>query len=146
MKSSGGSPTCSFIWFLEGMQNQSLMCVFLLAVWTYSYLSMHENSVVVFLKLTNISLINTLQGQEVTCDFFFNSLSKHGCYYPKHRTRHWNTQTPRGSKIPLLSLHLISSDSNQATDGSVIIIHVVNHLLLQKNYFPCCPTPFSSQT
>lgn len=64
------------------------------------------------------------------------SHSKPGYHYPKHRTRHWNMQTPTGSNnplpLPLPPQPLISSDSNQATNSNTIVIHVVNYFVLQK--------------
>lgn len=64
----------------------------------------------------------------------------------------WHTMQDTGTHkrikkpFPVPRQPLISSDGNQATNSTVIIIHVVNHLFLQKNYFPYCPTLPSFQT
>lgn len=101
----------------------------------------------VLLLHTNISKCPAGGGSNLL--WMLKNWFKHGCY-SKHWTRHWNRWTPplpwKIKNVPVPPQALISSDGNQATNSNVIIIHVVNHLLLQKNYFPHCPTLLPHQT
>lgn len=93
-------------------------------------------------KCTNISQINILFNAWGYLLWEINQSLSEALNKPLEQTSPQRIKNP--SSVP--PWPLISSDSNQATDSSVIIIHVVNHLLLQKNCFPCCPTLLCSQT
>lgn len=95
-----------------------------------------------FGKCTNISQINILFKAWGYLLWEINQPLSEALNKPLEQTSPQRIKNP--SSVP--PWPLISSDSNQATDSSMIIIHVVNHLLLQKNCFPCCPTLLRSQT
>ena len=95
-----------------------------------------------FSKCTNINQINILFKAWGYLLWEINQSLSEALNKPLEQTSPQRIKNP--SSVP--PWPLISSDSNQATDSSMIIIHVVNHLLLQKNCFPCCPTLLCSQT
>lgn len=117
---------------------------------SYSY---QEIGAVLFLH-ANISQISVLQEQEVICCECLTHADSSMAVIIQSTERGTITDEPPPTPPPERSENvspvppqaLISSDGNQATNSNVIIIHVVNHLLLQKNSFPHCPTLLLLQT
>lgn len=75
----------------------------------YSYLEMgSDRAIRQHLKQITIYVIliylNNIDTNNICFKCTINSQPKHDCLYLTYYSRHWNTQTPRGSKNPFLSL------------------------------------------
>ena len=139
---SGSNFTWACLIFRRSAKSVIDVCVFRSAFPTRKWEQCFFFVCFFFSKCTNINQINILFKAWGYLLWEINQSLSEALNKPLEQTSPQRIKNP--SSVP--PWPLISSDSNQATDSSMIIIHVVNHLLLQKNCFPCCPTLLCSQT